>query len=115
MERAYKVPTAAASLNEPLGTPASASLNEPLGTPAAASLNEPLGTPRLQPWVSQHSAEGPSSLPQAGVKPQAKRQNCLPSHPHKPLRHAKPLAVRAGPCQAPPTVQNRQNPYKHWR
>jgi len=103
MERAYKVPTAAASLNEPLDTTAS------------ASLNEPLGTPRLQPWVSQHSAEGPSSLPQAGVKPQAKRQNCLPSHPHKPLRHAKPLAVRAGPCQAPANVQNCQNPYQHWR
>ena len=66
MERAYKVPTAAASLNEPLDTTAS------------ASLNEPLGTPRLQPWVSQHSAEGPSSLPQAGVEPQAERPNCLP-------------------------------------
>ncbi len=50
-----------------------------------------------------HPKDAPSTLPQAGGKPQAKRQNCLPRNrpPSNPTRKAP--AVRAGPPRAPST------------
>src|SRR5580692_2188532 len=58
--------------------------NVVLIAPAHLQGSPQTGRARLQPCQKQSAPKEPTALPQAGVKPQAKRLNCLPQQRHKP-------------------------------